>query len=92
MFFWNRFLRLFARDIAMDLGTANTLLFTKKGGIVVNEPSVVDLDVRTGEVLSVGARAKSSRGRTPDRVRNVRPMREGVIADFDVTTRMIVHF
>ncbi len=92
MLFWNRFLRLFARDIAMDLGTANTLLFTRRGGIVVNEPSVVDMDTQTGEVLAVGARAKNSRGRTPRRVRNVRPMRDGVIADFDVTTRMIVHF
>ncbi len=92
MLFWNRFLRLFARDIAMDLGTANTLLFTKRGGIVVNEPSVVDMDTRTGEVLAVGSKAKSSRGRTPQRVQNIRPLRDGVIADFDVTTRMIVHF
>ncbi len=92
MFFWKRFLRYFASDIAMDLGTANTLLFTKKGGIVVNEPSVVDMDLRTGEVLAVGAKAKSSRGRTPGRVNNVRPLRDGVIADFDVATRMIVHF
>lgn len=87
-----RFSRQFSRDIAMDLGTANTLLYTKRDGIVVNEPSVVDIDVRTNEVLAIGTRAKSSRGRTPARIRNVRPLRDGVIADFDVTTKMIVHF
>ncbi len=92
MFLTNYFRRLFTRGIAMDLGTANTLLYTKREGIVVNEPSVVDLDMQTGEVLSIGAKAKVSRGRTPGRVRNVRPVRDGVIADFDVTTRMIVHF
>lgn len=89
---WQRLLGLFSRDIAMDLGTANTLLYTRRDGIVVNEPTVVDIDTRTNEVLAVGARAKVSRGRTPDRIRNVRPLRDGVIADFDVTTRMIVHF
>ncbi len=83
---------LFSLPIAMDLGTANTLLYTKAGGIIVNEPSVVDIDVQTNEVLAIGAKAKTSRGRTPGRVRNVRPMRDGVIADFDVTTRMIVYF
>ncbi len=92
MFLRDFFFRLFSRDIAMDLGTANTLLYTRKDGIVVNEPSVVDIDAYTGEVLSVGARAKCSRGRTPRRVKNIRPLRNGVIADFDVTTRMIVHF
>ncbi len=79
-------------DIAMDLGTANTLLYTRRGGIVVNEPSIVDIDTRTGAVLAVGARAKLSRGRTPERIRNVRPLRDGVIADFDVTSQMIVFF
>ena len=87
-----RLLQYFSRDIAMDLGTANTLLYTRRDGIVVNEPSMVDIDTRTGAVISVGARAKISRGRTPDRIRNVRPLRDGVIADFDVTSQMIVYF
>ncbi len=76
----------------MDLGTANTLLYTRRDGIVVNEPSVVELDEQSGEVLAVGARAKLSRGRTPGGIRSVRPLRSGVIADFDVTMKMIVHF
>ena len=89
---WHRLSSRFSRDIAIDLGTANTLLFTRKHGLLINEPSVVDIDTRTGEVIAVGANAKISRGRTPDRIRNVRPLRDGVIADFDVTTRMIVYF
>ena len=87
-----RLLRLFATDIAMDLGTANTLLATKKHGVVVNEPSVVALDARTGAVLAVGAQARSYVGRTPAAIRAVRPMQNGVIADFDVTRAMIAHF
>ncbi|MBD5558594.1 MAG: rod shape-determining protein [Desulfovibrio sp.] len=87
-----RLLRLFATDIAMDLGTANTLLATKKHGVVVNEPSVVALDARTGAVLAVGAQARNYVGRTPAAIRAVRPMQNGVIADFDVTRAMIAHF
>ncbi len=90
--FWQRLSSRFSRDIAMDLGTANTLLYTRRDGLIVNEPSVVDIDTRTGEVIAVGASAKLSRGKTPDRILNVRPLRDGVIADFDVTTRMIVYF
>ena len=86
------FSQYLSRDIAMDLGTANTLLYTRRDGIVVNEPSVVDMDTRTGAVISVGARAKISRGRTPARIRNVRPLRDGVIADFDVASQMIIYF
>ena len=90
--FPRRFLRLFATDIAMDLGTANTLLATKKHGIVVNEPSVVALDTRTGAVLAVGTQARGYVGRTPAAIRAVRPLQNGVIADFDVTRAMISHF
>lgn len=85
-------LRLFATDIAMDLGTANTLLLTRRHGIVVNEPSVVAVDARNGAVLAVGAEARSFVGRTPAGIRAVRPMQNGVIADFDVTRAMIAHF
>ena len=89
---WQRFLGLFSKDIAMDLGTANTLLYTRAGGIVVNEPSVVALDAQTREVLAVGHEAKRACGRTPGRIRTVRPMRDGVVADFDVASLMIISF
>ncbi|MCR4665845.1 MAG: rod shape-determining protein [Desulfovibrio sp.] len=84
--------RFFSQDIAMDLGTANTLLYTRKQGIVINEPSVVALDVATKGVLAVGQNAKRYMGRTPKNITTVRPLREGVIADFDVTRAMIDYF
>lgn len=76
----------------MDLGTANTLLYTKAHGIVINEPSVVAIDVQKNTVLAVGAAAKEYLGRTPQRIRAIRPMKDGVIADFDVTREMIDYF
>lgn len=87
-----RLLRFFSTDIAMDLGTANSLLYTRKHGIVVNEPSVVALDARSGKVLAVGTEAREYLGRTPGRIRAIRPLKDGVIADFDVTQAMISHF
>ncbi|WP_300717507.1 rod shape-determining protein [uncultured Desulfovibrio sp.] len=87
--FFSRFL---AQDIAMDLGTANTLLYTRKHGIFINEPSVVAVDAAGGKVLAVGAAAKEYLGRTPKAIRAVRPMKDGVIADFDITREMIAHF
>ena len=90
--FWSKLLRFFSEDIAMDLGTANTLLYTRDGGIIVNEPSVVAIDTRNNEVLAVGSEAKRARGRTPKRIKTIRPMKSGVIADFDTTSRMIVYF
>ncbi|MEG2171900.1 MAG: rod shape-determining protein [Desulfovibrionaceae bacterium] len=85
-------LGFFAKDLAMDLGTANTLLYTRKDGIIVNEPSVVAIDVQKKKVLAVGREAKEFLGRTPQRVRAIRPMKDGVIADFDVTRDMIAYF
>lgn len=76
----------------MDLGTANTLLYTRKHGLVINEPSVVALDTRTGKPVAVGATAREYLGRTPWKIRAVRPLSSGVIADFDVTRAMISHF
>lgn len=76
----------------MDLGTANTLLYTRAHGIVINEPSVVAIDVQKNNVLAVGAAAKEYLGRTPQRIRAIRPMKDGVIADFDVTREMIDYF
>lgn len=84
--------RFFAHDIAMDLGTANTLLSSAREDMLVNEPSVVALDADSGAVLAVGAQAKAYLGRTPRKIRAVRPMKDGVIADFDVTREMIAYF
>lgn len=84
--------RLFVNDIAMDLGTANTLMFMPKRGLIVNEPSVVALDARSGSILAVGGEAKAYLGRTPQNIRTVRPLKEGVIADFDITREMIAYF
>ena len=89
---FRRLFRFLAKDIAMDLGTANTLLYTRAQGIVINEPSVVAIDTHKNAVLAVGAAAKDYLGRTPQRIRAVRPMKDGVIADFDVTREMIAYF
>ena len=88
----SRLLGLFSTQLAMDLGTANTLMYTRAGGIVLNEPSVVALDIVKNKVLAVGREAKEYMGRTPQRIKAVRPMRDGVIADFDVTREMIAYF
>ena len=73
------------KDIGIDLGTANTLVYVRGRGIVLREPSVVAVDVRTDEVLAVGKQAKEMLGRTPDSIVAVRPLKDGVIADFEVT-------
>ena len=88
----DRFLSLFSKDLAMDLGTANTLIYVKKEGIVLDEPSVIAIDNRTGETIAVGREAKRMYGRTPDTIKAVRPMKDGVIADFDITKKMITYF
>ena len=82
----------FSGDMGIDLGTANTLVYVKGRGIVLNEPSVVAIDDSTGRVLAVGNDAKRMVGRTPARISAIRPLRHGVIADFDVTEAMIRHF
>jgi len=86
------FLGLFSRDIGIDLGTANTLVHVKDRGIVISEPSVVAIDQRTKRVLAIGAEAKRMLGRTPANIIAVRPLRDGVISDFDVTEQMIKYF
>jgi len=80
------------RDMAVDLGTANTLVYVRGRGIVLSEPSVVAVDARTGEVHAVGVEAKRMLGRTPGTIRAIRPLKDGVIADFDVTEEMLRHF
>lgn len=83
---------LFSRDIGIDLGTSNTKVADKKGHIIINEPSVVAVDVKSKRVLATGNEAKSMIGRTPGSIVAVRPMRDGVIADFDMTADMLHDF
>ena len=83
---------LFSSDLAIDLGTANTLVFAKGKGIVVNEPSIVAINKNNGEVEAVGKEAKEMLGRTPGNIVAIRPMKDGVIADFKVTERMLNYF
>ena len=80
------------RDMAVDLGTANTLVYVRGRGIVLSEPSVVAIDSRSGEVHAVGIEAKRMLGRTPGTIQAIRPLKDGVIADFDVTEQMLRHF
>ncbi|SDN74697.1 rod-share determining protein MreBH [Alkalicoccus daliensis] len=82
---------LSAMQIGIDLGTANLLVYTKEKGMIINEPSVVALDSATGEVLAVGEEAKMMVGKTPGNIVAIRPLRDGVIADYDVTTELIKH-
>jgi rod shape-determining protein MreB and related proteins len=86
------FFSLFSNDIGIDLGTANTLVYVKGKGIVLREPSVVAIDKSRRKVLAVGAEAKLMLGRTPSNITAVRPLRNGVIADFEVTQEMIKYF
>ena len=83
---------LFSRDLAIDLGTANTLVSIRGKGIVVNEPSIVALNKNNGEVEAVGREAKEMVGRTPGHIVAIRPMKDGVIADFKVTEKMLAYF
>ncbi len=88
----NSFLGLFSHDIGIDLGTANTLVMVRGQGIVINEPSVVAIDKKTRKVLAIGAEAKEMVGRTPANIIAIRPLRDGVISDFDVTQKMLEYF
>ncbi len=83
---------LFTRDVAIDLGTANTIIYVKGKGIVVREPSVVAIDRYNGKVVAVGNEANAMIGRTPENIVAIRPMKDGVIADFDITQTMIKQF
>ena len=85
----DRFRGVFSNDIGIDLGTANTLVFVRGKGIVLAEPSVVAVDSQTNEVLAVGHKAKSMLGKTPRKIHAVRPMKDGVIADFEIAEGML---
>lgn len=93
---FNKIVGMFSHDVAIDLGTANTLVLVKGQGIVVNEPSIVAVRVdrfdRDGEIVAVGYEAKEMVGKTPNGIEVIRPMKDGVIADFDVTEKMIRYF
>ena len=83
--------QMFSNDIGIDLGTANTLVYLKGHGIVINEPSVVVVNQKTGQIVAVGAEAKQMLGRTPGHIRAVRPIVDGVISDFEVTEEMLTY-
>ncbi len=85
----NKFRGVFSNDIGIDLGTANTLIFVRGKGIVLAEPSVVAVDSNTNEVLAVGQKAKAMLGKTPGKIHAVRPMKDGVIADFEIAEGML---
>lgn len=87
-----RLLRYFSNDLAVDLGTANTLVFARNKGIVVREPSIVAVNKISNKIEAVGQEAKEMLGRTPGNIEAIRPMKDGVIADFEVTERMLEYF
>lgn len=82
----------FSNDIGIDLGTANTLVFVRGQGIVLNEPSVVAVEVSTGKILAIGSEARRMLGRTPGEITAIRPLKDGVIADFEITERLLSDF
>src|ERR1035437_2638291 len=88
----NRWSRMLSNDIGIDLGTANTLVYVRGMGIIINEPSVVAVNQKTGQVVAVGKDAKEMLGRTPIHIKAVRPLVDGVISDFEVTEEMISYF
>ncbi len=92
MGFFRNLFGMFSTHLAMDLGTANTLIYMKGEGIVLNQPSVVAIDNNTGKVIAVGKEAKEYIGRTPPNISAIRPLKDGVIADFDVAKAMIKYF
>lgn len=89
---WKRFFGKFSRDLGIDLGTANTLVYVKEKGLIINEPSVVAVNTRTGQILAVGQEAKEMAGKTPAHITIVRPLSKGVISDFEVTEKMLKYF
>src|SRR5215210_5032307 len=88
----NALLGLFSRDVGIDLGTANTLVLVRGKGIVVNEPSVVAIHQKNRRVLAIGREAKKMYGVAPKDILVIRPLRDGVIYDFDVTEQLLRHF
>lgn len=92
MYLLNRLFGHFAKDIGVDLGTVNTLIYVKDRGIVINEPSLVAINKKTGQVLAIGREAKKMLGRTPGHIAAIQPLADGVISDFEVTEQMLKYF
>ncbi|MBI2454279.1 MAG: rod shape-determining protein [Parcubacteria group bacterium] len=92
MYLLNKIFGHFAKDIGVDLGTVNTLIYVKGRGIVINEPSLVAINKKTGQVLAIGREAKKMLGRTPGHIAAIKPMVDGVISDFEVTEQMLKYF
>jgi rod shape-determining protein MreB len=92
MKFIKKFYTSFSNDIGIDLGTANTLVYLSGKGIVINEPSVVAVNQKTGQIVAIGAEAKKMVGRTPGHIKAVRPLVEGVVSDFEVTEEMLAYY
>jgi len=90
--FFNKIFKIFSEDVAIDLGTANTKVYVKGRGIVIQEPSVVAINQKTGQILAVGSEAKKMVGRTPAHIIAIRPLRSGVISDFETTEQMLKYF
>src|SRR3989338_7293656 len=89
---FNKLLGKFSKDLGIDLGTSNTIVYSKDGGIVINEPSVVAVNTRTDQILSVGKDAKDMLGKTPPHIQITRPLSKGVISDFEITEKMLKFF
>lgn len=89
---FNKFLGKFSKDLGIDLGTKNTLVYTPEKGIIINEPSVVAVNVRTDEILAIGDEAKKMVGKTPNHIQAIKPLVDGVISDFEVTEKMLKYF
>ncbi len=92
MKFLQNFYRSFSNDIGIDLGTANTLVYLAGKGVVINEPSVVAVNQKTGQIVAIGVEAQKMIGRTPEHIRAVRPLVEGVVSDFEVTEEMLAYY
>ncbi len=89
---FDKFFKLFSRDLGIDLGTANTLVYVSGKGIIINEPSVVAINQKTGQIVAIGNDAKNMIGRTPGHINVIRPLVEGVISDFETTEEMLSYF
>ncbi len=89
---FNRFFGKFSKDLGIDLGTANTLVYIKDRGVVINEPSIVAINLRTNQILAIGEDAKKMVGKTPSHIQVARPLIDGVISDFEVSEKMLRHF
>jgi rod shape-determining protein MreB len=89
---FKKFYKRFSNDIGIDLGTANTLVYVKGHGIVINEPSIVAVNQKTGQIVAIGREAKEMWGKTPDHIKIVRPLSEGVVSDFEMAEEMLAYF